>query len=208
MLNILEALLLNQRPPNLSEVANWNWKYQTMTNRLGFSHPFEVWFCRKAFLLGGCKGVSYLCGDNLLTPKDNRQNWQKNRWESLQNGLLTVKLTIRVCGKNPHGSIWPAPLVSTMEVQIFAKRKTIMSNMRRRCTFNKISGTWRFCNNIAFHFVHIFCKSMNSSTKRCIGREKSNFARAIQEKLSINLIRDGRFSGVNPIYLLSYGFWS
>ena len=69
-----------------SNVANWNWKNQTMTNTLGVSYPFEVWFCRKAFLLGGCKEVSYLCSDNLLTPKDNRQNWQKNRWESLQNG--------------------------------------------------------------------------------------------------------------------------
>ena len=54
----------------------------------------------------------------------------------------------------------------------FQLRPSLMSNMRRRCTFNKISGTWRFCNNIAFHFVHILCKSMNSSTKRCIGREK------------------------------------
>ena len=57
-----------------------------MTNTLRVSYPFEVWFCRRAFLLGGCKEVSYLCSDNLLTPKDNRQNWQKNRWESLQNG--------------------------------------------------------------------------------------------------------------------------
>ena len=151
-------------------------KYQTMTNRLGFSYPFEVWFCRKALLLGGCKEVSYLCSDNLLTPKDNRQNWQKNRWESLQNGLLTVKLTIRVCGKNPHGSIWPAPLVSTMEVQIFAKGKTITSYEEKM----HFQQEWRFCNNITLHFVHIHCKSMNWCIEMHWARKK-HCARVIQE---------------------------
>ena len=150
-------------------------KYQTMTNRLGFSYPFEVWFCRKALLLGGCKEVSYLCSDNLLTPKDNRQNWQKNRWESLQNGLLTVKLTIRVCGKNPHGSIWPAPLVSTMEVQIFAKGKTITSYEEKM----HFQQEWRFCNNITLHFVHIHC-SMNWCIEMHWARKK-HCARVIQE---------------------------
>ena len=136
----------------------------------------EVWFCRKAFLLGGCKEVSYLCSDNLLTPKDNRQNWQKNRWESLQNCLFTVKLTIRVCGKNPHGSIWPAPLVSTMEVQIFAKGKTITSYEEKM----HFQQEWRFCNNITLHFVHIHCKSMNWCIEMHWAR-KDHFARVIQK---------------------------
>ena len=143
-----------------------------MTKRLGFSYPFKVWFCRKAFLLGGCKGVSYLCGDNLLTPKDNRQNWQKNRWESLQNGLFTVKLTIRVCGKNPHGSIWPAPLVSTMEVQIFAKGKTITS-YEEKMHFQQDLGNMNEDFAIILYFtLSTFSARVWIDALRCIEREK------------------------------------
>ena len=68
---------------------------------------------------------------------------------------------------------------------------------------------WRFCNNIIFHFVHILCKSMNWCIEMHWARKekKRSFCKSHSRKLSIILIRDGRFSGVKPIYLLNYSNW-